>query len=137
MTTPFRELLDKAMGDIDVYKHPNLTEFQERLNEILEAADQPTTGRDRIESIWQNDDTKCYEIGTAYSRRGCAMNDEIELPFYVAHADDPMAAALEWKREFAINAARETVEEAQEDLDRAKRRLEAAKEELAKAKEMK
>lgn len=118
------ELIDQAWSNINTYKHPNVSEVQKRLHDILMAGKLGSIGEyDRIEHLSYS--AGILHINTVYSLRGCVMSDSYELPMWIIEADDPIEAVKPYSKE-------RHVVEAQEKVNEAKRNLEGAEEDLRK-----
>ena len=89
-----RDVLEDAESAIDTYRHPDLSEAQPRLNEILVAAGLGDTGSDRITKLRVG--AKSVYVETAYSVRGCMCDDSFEFPVELIDTDDPPRAAARW-----------------------------------------
>ncbi len=117
--TSLRDLLEAAEGDLDTYRHPDVSEAQRRLNEVLEAAGLGSTGTDRITRLRVG--PREVFVRAEYSVRSCVSDNEYEFPVTILDAPDPVAAARRWGLERRRGEAVAKVAEAK----RAKERWEA------------
>ncbi len=115
-----RELIEQAEADLDRFKHPNVTEVQEKLHEILMAGKVGGIAHDKLESLYFSHGE--LHIRTSYSVRSCSMRGEYDIPETIIDADDPVRAMKLW-------SARKKVADAQSEYDEAaltaKQRMEA------------
>ena len=122
MTLAFREDLESAAAALAVYKNPNIESTLERLNAVLQAGGMGSIEHEHVVAIQAHADG--YTIHTEWSARCCAQISKYELPYSIVDADDPIVAAMAWRRETAMANARDRVAEAQLNLERAQRALE-------------
>jgi hypothetical protein len=86
-----RELLEKAEHDISTYKHPNITEVKQRLDELLLASGQGSIEHDTIEELTVDEDGVTIE--TSWFACGHRDTGTLFLPPSVIDAEDPIKAA--------------------------------------------
>lgn len=89
-----KELLEDAMSKIETYKHPDISEFTERMDTILAAAGLGTISNDTVTDIGVYGGNLC--ISTAWSARGCEQTSELRLPMSIVESEDPVHAAKVW-----------------------------------------
>ena len=86
--TTLMELIEKAQSDLATYKHPNISEVQNRLYEIIGHGKALVS--DPIESISVYDDY--VEFTGVWSTRGCLQYQDYSIPMSVITAEDPVKA---------------------------------------------
>lgn len=91
---PLRQLFEEAETAVEMYKHPDIAEAQDRLNEILIAAGLGSTGGDEI-THWCFDGNT-LNVGTRYSVCSCEQDDSFNLPVKIIDAADPLTVATLW-----------------------------------------
>ena len=97
-----RELINDAIHQINIYKHPNIDEAQKALSKILDAAGLGSIEHDQIENLSIiNDDTLFIE--TSWSTRGCAQTGSYQLPLNIIDVENPVKAAKIWGLNRQIN----------------------------------
>jgi hypothetical protein len=85
-----RELIDGAMSQLDNSKHPDVTQVQDRLHEILVAGELGGIDLDQLTYLnWRG---TVLDIGTTYSVRGCVQKDEYVIPAAIIDSPDPIRA---------------------------------------------
>jgi hypothetical protein len=89
-----KELINKAISDIDLYKHPDIDEAKARLDELLVAAGLGTIKGDYLSDLDMYNNK--LHIRTEWSARGCANHSDYELPISILEAEDPIKAATVW-----------------------------------------
>lgn len=119
-----RQLIDGAAAAIRTYKHPDISECRERLDEILTAAGLGSIGSDHLTYLTLSHGT--VTINTEYSVRGCEQSDEYEFPDFIIDAADPVKAATLW-------GAEQRTKKAKHEVDVARRALSLSESALAKA----
>lgn len=127
--TSLRGLLEAAEGDLDTYRHPDVSEAQRRLNEVLEAAGLGSTGTDRITRLRVG--PREVFVRTEYSVRSCICDDEYEFPVGIIDEPDPVAAARRWGLERRRKEAVGKLEEARRALAHWESELAGIEEKLA------
>ena len=120
--TSLREILEKAEIDLDNYKHPDVSEAQDRLNDLLVEAGLGNISQDRLEYLSIGNE-KVY-IVTRYSIRSCEQEDRFEFPVSVIDAEDPIAAIKAFAKTKRIAEARRRFAEATEEWTNARDNLE-------------
>lgn len=125
-----REIVEEASSAIDTYKHPQISEARERLNEIVKAADLGNLEYESIDGISFYKDK--VEISTTYSVRSCPMSGEYIFPASILDEADPVAAAKRFGLEKKVADAQEKADEARRDLEGHEETLAEALAELAK-----
>jgi len=117
-----REILEDAEARISQYKHPNIDEAKDRLNDLLVEAGLGNISHDTIEylSIGQE---KVYLL-TRYSIRSCEQEDRFEFPTSVIDAQDPIAAIKSFAKGQRITEARRRFAEATQEWTDARNHLE-------------
>ncbi|RWJ03415.1 hypothetical protein [Mesorhizobium sp.] len=118
-----REIIEEAINQIDTFKYPNVSEAQERINELLKAGGLGSTGEDRIRHL--SISRGLVEIGTIYSVRQCTQTDDYEFPEWIIDAPDPVQAIRKWGREKEIAKLEREVAEKRRDYEAAQTRLAA------------
>lgn len=121
-----RELIGQTSYDLYHYKHPDVSEIQERLHELLMAGQLGGIKDDKLENISISNYNEMVEIKTSYSVRSCEQDAYFEFPTFIIDADDPISAMKEW-------AKRERIKEAESEVRLAEKSLESAKQDLEKA----
>lgn len=109
-----RQLLDDAERQVNTYKYPNITEFRQVINEILEAADLGSTGNDEITNIDEYNDS--IRISTSWSCRGCECSSDFELPSFIIDSEDPIKVAKIWSLENKIKSCKTQLEQAKKSV---------------------
>ena len=112
--SPLRQLIGDASSALDVYKSPNIDEALGHLDTLLTSAGLGSIQHDRVVRIDECADH--FEIHTEWSARGCAQTSQYELPYIIVDAADPIAAAVTWARQQAMDTAQERVRKAESDL---------------------
>lgn len=111
-----RELIEQAQADLDRYKHPDTTEVERRLDEILAAGKLGAISSDRLEGLSFYEGELC--ISTSYSVRGCSQSGEYYIPETVIDSADPIAAIKVWAKQQRVAAAQAEVRAAERALER-------------------
>lgn len=119
-----RELIDQAIADLDRYKHPDTSEVERRLDEILTAGKLGSIAHDHLEDLSFYKGDLC--ISTSYSVRGCTQSGQYKIPEAVIDSFDPIATIKVWAKDQRVAAARLEVASAE-------RSLQWRKDELARA----
>lgn len=109
-----RTLLDDAERQVNTYKHPNIVQFREAINEVLEAADLGSTGNDEITGIDEYDDT--IRIRTIWCVRGCECSGDFELPSFIIDSEDPIKTAKIWSLEKQIVSCERALEQSKKSV---------------------
>ena len=119
-----RDILEQAASDLDIYKNHEPAEAREWLNKLLKAAHLGYPGDDRIDYIRFRNGRVI--VGTSYSVRGCAQDDEFEFPEHVLDDEDPIDAISAWAWGERVAEAGRRVKSAEDDLASAKAELATA-----------
>lgn len=98
----------EAAHKVSMYKNPDLADFQDKLDAILEAAGLPCTGGEHISSMQLSEDT--LYITTSWSVRCCDQESEYQIPLSILEAEDPLAAARIFKTSSRVAELRELAE---------------------------
>lgn len=116
------ELTEEAINQFDYYKHPNIDEWEIKIDEVLSALHEPTIRGDKLESLYFTDDT--LEIRTSYSVRCCECSNDMSVPISILQDSDPVKKANQfyWSKE--LEKAQRNVSSAKADLERAYKKLE-------------
>lgn len=121
-----KEMINKAINDLQTYKNPDLTEFVQYFNPIVEALGfwRPLE-KCRIEQIWQ--DQSNIELTVSWICRGCEDSEEIRIPNFILNNSDPVLSAKNCATRRKIKMLEAKIMEAEEQLLRLKKELEEAK----------
>ena len=92
-----KTLVDEAQSQLYMYRHPDIAEAKDKLNEILEILGRGSLKYDHVTSIDEEDDE--LVINTEYSIRCCAMTGEYKIPLSIINSDDPILEAHRWLKE--------------------------------------
>ena len=122
--TTLRQLVEQAQADLERYKHPDTTEAERRIDEILVAGKLGSIAHDHLEGLSFYKGNLC--ISTSYSVRGCSMSGDYKIPESVIDSADPIADIKVW-------AKAQQVAEAEREVRAAERALQWRKDALAKA----
>lgn len=88
------EIIDEAMDAVDTLKHPNLDDFLEKINPILEVFGQgKLLPYDTIEKIYYLRDELRISYSYSYSVRSCVNRDEKVIPTILLVDKDPLHLA--------------------------------------------
>lgn len=123
------EKFEDAYSRLSVYKNPDIGDFQEELDEVLEAAGLETTFGDKIEYIDCDDET--VYIGTSYSVRCCEQTNTIHFPLFLIKAPDPLKAAENYKKENLISSLKQTIKKCEQDILKAQQSIDQCHQQLA------
>lgn len=105
--TTLRQIWDEAEAQLQKYRHPDLTDFEETFNPILGALGQGSTRYDRIEELTVSGmNGKTFTINTSYSVRGCAQTGEYKIPAEVMDATFPIEQAHVYRTRTDLEKAR-------------------------------
>lgn len=121
MGNKLRKIIDDAIDAVDKYKHPDLDEFIENIDPILEALGEGKCSRDKIESISIYDGY--LKIDTSYSVRCCSQTGEYRCPMQIINSNNPILDAQLWKRKEEIKEAKRDILEIEKELKEAKEKL--------------
>jgi hypothetical protein len=125
-----REIIEEAASAIDTYKHPDISEARDRLNEIIKAAGLGSIEHESIDDISFHKGN--VAIRTTYSVRSCLSSEEYILPESILDDVDPVAAARRFGLQKKVDDAQEKVDEARRDLESLEETRDEALAELAK-----
>lgn len=89
-----RELIDAAISEVAMHRHPNIGEAQDLLHDILQAAGLGGIAYANINSI--SEDTTYIHVSVSWSARSCEQEETRSFPSAVLYADDPVKAAKIW-----------------------------------------
>ena len=121
------EIVKKAIHDKQTYKTPDLTEFVQYFNPIVEALGfWRSLDKCRIEQIWQ--DLSNIEMTVSWSCRGCEDSEEIRIPNFLLNHSDPVLSAKKYVARKEIETLKVKIMFAEEQLLKLKKELEEAKE---------
>ena len=95
-----KELTLKAIDDIEVFRQPNISEWVQNIDPVLEASGQCNINYVHVASLYigEDDGEPTLYISTEYSVRGCMACNDMTIPMRIIMSDDPVAAATEHKR---------------------------------------
>lgn len=118
MTTDLIGIIQRAMEQVETYKHPELDEFRDALQPIVTAAGIAGRLDDHITNITYEGMgvTEKLRIDTEYSVRGCHQMDEIFIPMEILRAQTPLMYAQQWKLEQTFKQADQKLKEAHAQL---------------------
>jgi len=122
MAQDLLELIENAQYQIKKYKSPDVSEVQDRLDEILKAGSLGGISWDKLESLDIYNDN--LHINTSYEVRCCAQTGHFEIPMFVIKADNPIAEIKAWARKQKVDTAKLEVERAEVKLKKVKEILE-------------
>ena len=105
------DLTLEAASAVTHLRKPNLDDWLKAIDPVLEAAGEPSIGRNTIEDIKVSDLT--VEICTSYSVRGCDQSTNVRLPVAILIADNPIQAATRYKLSNALTEAKSRLKTAQ------------------------
>lgn len=111
-----QELIDKAINDIDEYRHPDVDDVQNRLHEILQAAKVGSINQDHLESLSIHNGM--LYIRVTWTCRGCDQSADYEIPMAVIEAPDPVRAAAIWGSSNRLEEAKRNLRSAQASVER-------------------
>jgi hypothetical protein len=109
-----REIVEEAASALYTYKHPNVSECQDRLDEIIGAAKLGGISHDNLAHI--DISRGMVNIRTTYSVRSCPQEDVYEFPEHILDAEDPIKAAAIWGLETTLSREKEKLDEARSQL---------------------
>lgn len=104
----------EAAQQIDTYRHPDITAWVKRIDEVLKAAEISTIGNDKVEDITVGQDT--IWIKTSWSSRGCEQVGTVQVPRSILEAPNPYKAAKIWASDRKLLEAQNAVKTAQANL---------------------
>lgn len=113
-----RELIEKARADLDHFKHPDVSEVQDRIDELLKSGKRGDISRDQL--VYLGFSGEELHIRTEYSVRGCHQSDDYSIPESVIDAHDPLKAMKLWSAQAALKDAEAEVVSLERQLNRAK-----------------
>jgi hypothetical protein len=121
-----RQIIDEADDAIQTLRHPEVSEAEERLNEIIMAAKLGDISHDQLAYVRISNGK--VNIRTEYSVRGCEQSDDYNFPETILDNEDPIRAATLWGLEKRLS-------DAQCEADAARRLLSHREEELSLARD--
>ena len=87
-----RDLVEKAIKDLDLYRHPNVAFVKSQLHAIMVAADIGTCGADdQIDRLDISDGF--VHVRVVWSAWGCEQSGDYEFPEGILDAEDPVLMA--------------------------------------------
>jgi hypothetical protein len=117
------ELTCDASQKLNTYKHPDLDEWIEAIDPILNALGECMINNDQVYAI---DVEKTYvNIITHYSVRCCSQSNDMTIPIEVLNAEDPIKKAKQIK-------ASKNLEETEYEITKLKKQLSSMEEKLTK-----
>lgn len=128
---PLREIIEEAASALYTYKHPDVSECQGRLNEIIVAAKLGGISHDNLAHI--DVSRGMVNIRTTYSVRSCPQEDFYEFPEHIIDAEDPIKAATIWGLETKLAEEKQKLAKALNDLSLYEKRVTEAESALALA----
>lgn len=126
-----REIIEEAASALYTYKHPDVSECQDRLNEIIVAAKLGGISHDNLAHI--DISRGMVNIRTTYSVRSCPQEDFYEFPEHIIDADDPVKAATIWGLETKLSEEKQKLGKARSDLSMYEKHVAEAENALAAA----
>lgn len=135
MSKTLRKSIEKAIKDIEKYKEPNISDVQNKLNEILKAANLGSTGCDNITYLYisnsKQDKESSVIINTSYSVKSCDCSDRFEFPAFIIDSEDPVQSAKKWGLEKELTQLRQEVSAVERKLTYLSTQLETKESEFA------
>lgn len=119
----FREDIESAASELDTYKHPDVSEVQRRLHNLLIAGGLGGIEHDRLDALTISGGV--LRIRTSYSVRGCAQRGDFEIPTSVIDSADPIKAMKVLAKKRRLDKAKVDVADAKRALASAEKRLAA------------
>jgi hypothetical protein len=129
--TTLREIVENAASSLGTYVHPDISECQDRLSEIIIAAKLGGISHDNLVGIEINRGK--VTVHTTYSVRSCAQEGLFEFPEHILDAEDPIKAATIWGLEAELEEEIEKRDEARHTLALYEKRVTEAEKALSAA----
>lgn len=111
-----RELIKEATEAIETYKHPDVSEVQGKLHDILQAAELGGINRDHLTDLDIYSDH--LHIRTEWSSRGCSQSGDYRIPTSIIDAEDPIKAATIYGINKKITSAKNELSSARNTVQR-------------------
>jgi hypothetical protein len=116
-----RELINEATEAIETYKHPDVSEVQGKLHDILQAAELGGINRDHLTDLDIYGDH--LHIRTEWSARGCAQSSDYRIPMSIIDAEDPIKAATIYGINKRLTEAKNELSYARNSVGRGEKRV--------------
>lgn len=96
---------------VSTYRRPDIREWRDAIDMVLDAAGESCIGGDTVEAIDTSGDT--LTIDTSYVSRGCPDTSTVSLPLAILKADNPVSAAQRYRLDTEIETAKAALADAQ------------------------
>ena len=119
------KIIEEAQTQLETYKHPDTSEAERRLDEILRAGQLGGISGDELTDLSFHNGF--LHIHTRYSVRSCEQRGHYQIPRRVLTAEDPIGAIKVWAKDQRVAKARAEVADAERTLERRREALAKAK----------
>ncbi len=119
------ELTEDASSSLNIYKNPNIDEWKEEIDKVLEELGEATIGYDKVENI--HFDKNDIRITTSYSVRCCPCSNDMTIPLEVLLDKEPIKKAKYVYQQKELEKAEYQVKRATEELNKSLVKLEEIK----------
>ena len=119
------ELTEDASSSLNIYKNPNIDEWKEEIDKVLEELGEATIGYDKVENI--HFDKNDIRITTSYSVRCCPCSNDMTIPLEVLLDKEPIKKAKYVYQKKELEKAEYQVKRATEELNKSLVKLEEIK----------
>ena len=119
------ELTEDASSSLNIYKNPDIDEWKEEIDKVLEELGEATIGYDKVENI--HFDKNDVKITTSYSVRCCPCSNDMTIPLEVLLDKEPIKKAKYVYQQKELEKAEYQVKRATEELNKSLVKLEEIK----------